>query len=289
MAKIAIIGLTGESIFMNLNQFPKVGETIRANSSYTEPGGKGYNQAVAASKLGAKVSFLSAVGNDTYGKECINTLNEYNIDHNIHIKENKRTSLATILTEKKGDNKVIVSPGASLDIEDVESFADKIKAADVLLMQLETKLSIIKKAIKIARKHKTYIILNPAPAANLDKEVLENVDLLTPNEIEAEAIFKLIDKNKCKAIITMGNKGAVILEDGKESMVPAYKVEAIDTTGAGDTFNGALAVEIAKGKSLKKAAEFANAAAALSVTKNYVINALPTRLDVESFIKKHKP
>ncbi|HZH88836.1 MAG TPA: PfkB family carbohydrate kinase, partial [Chitinophagaceae bacterium] len=127
MAKIAIIGLTGESIFMNLNQFPKVGETIRANSSYTEPGGKGYNQAVAASKLGAKVSFLSAVGNDTYGKECINTLNEYNIDHNIHIKENKRTSLATILTEKKGDNKVIVSPGASLDIEDVESFADKIK------------------------------------------------------------------------------------------------------------------------------------------------------------------
>src|SRR5690554_2915931 len=108
MVKIAIIGLTGESIFMNLDCFPMIGETIRASNVYTEPGGKGYNQAVAASKLGAEVSFLSAVGDDTYGKECINTLNKYNVNNNIIIKENKNTSLATILTDKKGDNQVIV-------------------------------------------------------------------------------------------------------------------------------------------------------------------------------------
>lgn len=284
--KIAIIGLSGQSVFMNVDRFPHLGETISAKNIHIEPGGKGYNQAVAASKLGADVSFLTAVGSDHYGKVCMDILKEYNIKVKV-LEKNKKTAFASILTDKKGDNEVIVYHGASLEKEDIKIFVDEIKNADILLLQLETPISIIKKAIAIAKEYNTFIILNPAPAINLDGYILESVNLLTPNEVEANTIFKIINRNNCRAIITLGSKGALILDQGKEIRFPTYKVETVDTTGAGDTFNAALAVEIGKGRKLNAAVRFANAAAALSVTKNYVIDSLPTKTEVDSFLNKH--
>lgn len=287
MAKIAIIGLSGGSIFMKVNSFPEKGETKVAEDLYFEPGGKGFNQAVACSRSGLKCYFLSAIGDDHYGNECKKVLMNENVDFTL-VQKNDNTSLATIITDDEGENKVIVSHGAKLHLDDLKIFSSRIKQADVLLLQLEVPINIIKKAIKIAKENNKFVILNPAPFQKIDKEIIECVDLFTPNEGEAKMLFDLYPKEIFKNIvITMGDKGAILYSDNKETIIPPYKVKAVDTTGAGDTFNAALAVRIAEGASLIEACKFASVAAAFSVIKPYVINALPKLEDVEKAYEKN--
>lgn len=283
MNKIAIIGLSGESVFMNVSEFPEIGETIIANSIHVEPGGKGYNQAVAVRRLKGECFFLSAVGNDYNGDECERVLKDEGVNYTL-IRKNTKTAFATILTNQQGENQVIVYPGAKLELSDLDYFEKYIKDADVLLLQLEIPFPIIKKAIQIAKENHTYVILNPAPATKLDQDILNNVDLLTPNEGEAKIIFNHhINRD---AVVTMGKDGAILYTNNEQIKIPPLNVKAIDSTGAGDCFNAALAVSIAQGNDLLSSCQFANIAAALSVTKNYVIDSLPTKEEVLNYLRK---
>ena len=193
MAKIAVIGLSGQSIFMHLDDFPIPSVTTHVKSYYEEPGGKGYNQAVACNKLGCNVSYLSRIGNDYYGKYCKEYMESLDIK-TFFIKDlEEKTALATILISKNGENEVIVYPGASknLNDEDLRIFKEEIYDADVLLLQYETNIDILKKAISIAKEAKIITILNPAPAIYDDQNILESVDILTPNLEEAKKLYCL--------------------------------------------------------------------------------------------------
>lgn len=193
MAKIAVIGLSGQSIFMHLDDFPIPSVTTHVKSYYEEPGGKGYNQAVACNKLGCNVSYLSRIGNDYYGKYCKEYMESLDIK-TFFIKDlEEKTALATILISKNGENEVVVYPGASknLNDEDLGIFKEEIYDADVLLLQYETNIDILKKAISIAKEAKIVTILNPAPAIYDDQNILESVDILTPNLEEAKKLYCL--------------------------------------------------------------------------------------------------
>lgn len=212
----------------------------------------------------------------------------------------EKTALATILISKNGENEVIVYPGASknLNDEDLRIFKEEIYDADVLLLQYETNIDILKKAISIAKEAKIITILNPAPAIYDDQNILESVDILTPNLEEAKKLYclpyhiNIDDMGKYLAkkvrnilIITLGDKGCLLVKDKKYKYYPAFKVKALDTTGAGDIFNAAFATMIAKENSIDEAIRYAMAAAALSVTKPYVINSIPNNDEICKFLK----
>lgn len=275
MPKISVIGICGNSVFMYADHFHKSGETLVADSVYEEIGGKGINQAIAAKRMGAEVSFLCAVGDDENGKKCIQTLKDNNINAYSAIKNGKSTPLAFILTDKNGENRVTVHKSAELSIDDVISFESEIASSDVLLLQHEVPDEVNTKAIEIANKHNVKVILNPAPIRNVSNEVAKSVFAVTPNEHEAEAIDVCRFQN---CIVTLGKKGCLINE---KRLVPSINVKAIDTTGAGDTFNGVLAVCIAEDMELEMACRYAVTASGISVGKKYVLNAIPERKEIE--------
>jgi len=296
---ITVVGLGGYSIFMSTATFPEKGETVKARNCFTEPGGKGYNQAVACARLGARTAFIGSFGNDLYGKECIDFLKKESIDtSHVKITGEKATATGVILTDMYGDNRVTVYPGAAelLRPEDILEAEEIISRSDVLLIQLEVPFDTVKCAIETANKHNVRVILNPAPAFLPEYDILKKVYLLTPNEFEATLISGIKDGNsispgrmaeKLKAsgaknvIITLGEKGAYLSCPGYDTQIEPSKVaKVVDTTGAGDTFNAALAVYIAKGFDMIKAAQFATTAAALSVAKKGVMNSIPYHDDV---------
>ena len=275
MAKISVIGICGQSVFMSVDHFHEKGETLSAEGIFEEIGGKGINQAVAAAKMGASVSFLAAVGDDNYGRECLNLAENFNIKPYLIEKEGKNTPLAFILTDKNGENRVTVHKSAELISDDVELFREEIISSDILLLQNEVPDDVNKKAIEIAADNGVKVILNPAPARKIDGETASKIFVVIPNEQESEFINTEKFKN---CIVTLGGEGCLI---NGETKIPTRKVIPVDTTGAGDTFCGALAVCIAEGMTLKKAAEYAVCASGLSVTKKYVIDSIPTREQVE--------
>ena len=296
--KIVVIGLSGESVFFQVDHFHREGETINANNLVVEPGGKGYNQAVACKKLGANVDYLTVVGDDYYGSHVIEYLENYDIKvHYDRIKDEK-TAFASILTNSQGSNQVTVFGGASnyLTTKHVDLIENAIKEADFLLVQLEISYDVVKKAIDIAKKYNTKIVLNPAPAKNkYFNSILEQVDYLTPNEIEARDIFDIPKEIKIEeygkylqaivkndVIITLGANGCLWVSANKYQYFEPRKVKCVDTTGAGDVFNAALTVML-KNNNVVEAIEFAIRASALSVTKPYVMNAIPTKKEVEEF------
>ena len=288
MNKVAIIGLSGESIFMHVKNFHKKGETIQADSLHIEPGGKGYNQAIACTRFKSKVSYLSCVGNDVYGKYCEELMKKENIKTFYIYKEDK-TPLATILTNDNGDNQVTVYPGANncLSVKDLDRFYDEIKTSDVLLLQEEIPYEVMKQALIYAYNNNVYTILNPAPSVYNISELLPYINLLIPNEIEAQAIFgsdfKEIEAKKLNVIITMGEKGIIIFDNGKKQEIPAVKTKVIDTTGAGDVFVSTVASFI-KEKSLVECAILGNKVASLHITKPYVIDAIPNYEDIKKYL-----
>lgn len=285
MARIAIIGLVGRSMFFEVPRFHSGGETITAKSLYEEWGGKGFNQAVAAARQDAAVSFLGAV-NAADAKAIKDFCLKEGIRATLATKK-KPTATAAILTDGTGETRVTVYPGAELEVKDVDGFAGSIAMADFLLLNNEVPESVNLAAVAIAKQYGVKIIFNPAPARKLPKAIVEAVTIFTPNEFEEKLLassFQLLgddglransSKLKAEVVTTLGAKGCRIGSTGE--VVPAPAVKAVDSTGAGDTFNAVLAVRLAEGEELREACVAANEAAAQSVAVRFVLPSIPQR------------
>ena len=287
--KIAVIGLSGESIFMKMDHFNEEGETVIANTYHIEYGGKGYNQAVAAARYGAKVSFLTLCGDDEISKLVEKSLKNENINSYVIKRKGKKSASACIMIDKDGRNRVVCYPGVSSEMteEDVLLFEEEIKTSKYLLLQLEMSDESLYKAIELANKYNTFVILNPAPAKKLPIEILKNVYLITPNEHEAKILFDLDNiedinyLNLNNVIITLGENGSILKEKELIYKIPVKVVKPLNTTGAGDTYNGVLAAALLEGKSLLEAAKIACVAASISVTKEFVIDSIPYKEEIK--------
>ena len=300
MSNISVLGIFVADISFSGNKIPSVGETILGDSYNIGPGGKGCNQAIAISRLGGKVSFISKLGKDNYGDLALKTLKENNINVSTIIQSaDLQTGVAGIMLEKKtGKNAINVITGApsTLNISEINKYINTIKKSKIFLTQLEIPKEVILHCLKIAKENNVITILNPAPAADISKEFFSNIDYFTPNETEAEfytgikitnekrakeASIKLLNFGLKKVIITLGEKG-LFYSDGKEDIfikaLPLKKV--IDTTGAGDAFNGGLAYALSQNKSIKESLNLANEVAGLSTLKVGAGNAMPELKDL---------
>ena len=277
MSNIAVIGIVGNSVFLPVDRFHQGGETVEASSIHFEPGGKGFNQAVAAKRCGANVSFLAAVGKE-YRKEFSDFLDGEGIKHTLVFKD-ESTAFAAIVTDKTGSNHVTVYQGAQLTALDVALFEDSIRSADILLLNNEVAEEVNVEAIRIAKMHGVRVILNPAPARVTSSYIIDQVDLFTPNEHELLGI-----ENKENVIVTLGAKGCLI-KSTDEILPTASFGAAVDTTGAGDTFNGVLTAMISKGYPLNKSARIANTVASLGVTRKYAVSSIPSSDEICQIIR----
>ena len=285
-------------------RIPAVGETILGEDFIMTPGGKGANQAVAAAKLGAEVYLVAKLGQDVFAQQSLSNFEKEGV-HTEYIVQtaDAPSGVALITVDRAGDNVIVVAPGANqkLSPQDVQEARGAIVSSGALVAQLEVPLETVEFAARLAHDSGVPFVLNPAPAQKLDTELLAMVDVLTPNETEAEILtgLKVTDENSARAaarelldrgvkavILTMGSKGYLLSDGQRTEFVPAIKVDAVDATAAGDAFTGALAVGLAQGNALFDAASFANYAAALSVTKMGAQSSMPTRREVESFIKQ---
>ncbi|QGH33212.1 ribokinase [Gracilibacillus salitolerans] len=284
--KITVIGSINMDLVTETDIVPVQGETVRGTNFQTIPGGKGANQAVAAARLGAEVTMIGRVGDDQFGDVLMDQLRKENIqvDHIDHVSHTP-TGLANIILSEQ-DNRIIIIAGANGKV--TKDYIEQIKAAiltsDYVLLQFEIPKETIFFSIELCHKHGIPVIVNPAPAMELDKATWEKATYITPNETERQQLFG--NQHNEKLIITKGKQGVSFVEAGKEQEVSAHSVDVVDTTGAGDTFNGALAVALAEGQSLTKAVTFANAAAALSVGEIGAQGGMPTREQVEQFLEK---
>ena len=267
--RLAVIGLTGNTVFMGVPHFHRGGETIHASDFHAEFGGKGFNQAVAAARQGAKVSLLTAVGSSDARGVHEFLLGE-GLDGVLSVKR-EPSAHATILTDGSGETRVTVYPGARLDPVDVDGFADRIASADLLLLNNEVPEEVNLRAAEIAAANGVKIIFNPAPARPLPDVLASRVFLFTPNAFEEESLGDVSGE----VVMTLGARGCRIRSTGQ--MIPAPEVMAVDSTGAGDTFTAVLAVRLAEGAALEEACRAANKAAAQSVTVRYVLPSLPRR------------
>ena len=299
MSDISVLGIFVADISFSGPKIPAVGETILGNKYNVGPGGKGCNQAVAIARLGGKVNFISKIGKDAYGKLALETLKKNNINtENIIQDEKLQTGVAGILVDKQsGKNAINVIVGApnSLKINEMNSQINLIKSSKIFLTQLEIPKNVTLYCLKTAKENGCLTILNPAPASEISKEFYSYIDYFTPNETEAEfytgikitnekeakqAADKLINLGIKKIIITLGEKGLFYSDGQEEIHLKASSVKAIDTTGAGDAFNGALAFSLSKGKPIKACLELANKAAGLSTTKLGAGDAMPFIKDI---------
>lgn len=289
---VCVVGSINMDLTITTMKMPMQGETVLGNEFATYPGGKGANQAIAASRLGADVNMIGAIGNDSFGMTLLNHLKSEGINVKGMMTDLKKpTGIANIILSED-DNRIIVAPGANehVDSDLVDKHRELISQSDVLLLQLEIPMKTVIHTLKIASEYNVPVIVNPAPYQTLPDVLFTSVAYLTPNEIEADAmkddpLFKSIQE---KLIITQGERGVAFYEDGAEQFLPSHHVKVKDTTGAGDTFNGALATEIGRGASIREAVNFANTAAALSVTKVGAQGGMPTRQEVEQFIRGRK-
>ena len=284
--KIAVIGLSGESIFMKMDHFNQEGETVIASAYHVEYGGKGFNQAVAAKRFGANVSFLTLCGDDEIAEKVEKTLKDENINSIVIKRKASRSASACIMIDKNGRNRVVCYPGVSsmMTKEDARLFENEIKKSKYLLLQLEMSDESLEEAVRLAKKYDTLVVLNPAPAKELPIGLLKDVYLLTPNEQEANVIFKdkkLDELEFENVIITLGEKGSVVKEKNELSVITAKKVTAINTTGAGDTYNGVLVAALLEGNNLLESAKLAGIASTISVTREFVIDSIPYRKDIK--------
>lgn len=290
---VVVIGSMNMDYVVNVNKLPKKEETISATSFTTSIGGKGANQAFAAKKLGAEVFMIGAVGNDEAGRRITERMKEENIDTTRIETVNVPTGNAMITVEESGSNTIVVYPGANDYVSKnlIGKNEDIIKEADFIILQLEIPIESVEYAVKLAKKYNKKVILNPAPAKKIPESLYEFIDILTPNETELESLSKEKDiKNGAKlllhrgvkeVVVTIGDKGCYYLSKEDEFIIDSIEVNAIDTTAAGDSFNGALAVGLCEGKSMKETLRFANIVGALTTTKHGAESSLPNRMDVD--------
>ena len=277
MSKIAVIGIAGESVFLSVDNFGETGVTVQATGYHSELGGKGFNQALAAARYGAEVSFLCACYQGDV--ERFKKITESKGVKSYFVGKETRSPYAVITTDIKGDNRVLVYRGAEIDEKDVDLFVNEIKNADILLINNEVPISVNERAVKIAKERGVKVILNPAPTRKYEKEFLDKIDLFTPNEHETDGL-----EDYQNVIVTLGEKGCFIRTT--EELVPAVKVgKVVDTTGAGDTFNGVLVACIANGMDLRKACEKANVASGIKVTRKYILDSIPKMEEIENYLE----
>jgi ribokinase len=285
MSRIIVIGSSNTDMVVKCKKLPGPGETVLGGSFLMNPGGKGANQAVAAARLNGNVTFVTKTGNDLFGERAIRQFDSEAIITNYIIKDTKNPSgIALIYVDEDGENCIVVAPGsnASLSAFDIADEVFNTEIPDVFLMQLEIPVSTVEYVAQKVASNGNRVILNPAPARQLSAELLESLYAITPNEVEAElltgirvidplsaekAAEKLMSKGVSNVIITMGAAGAFLKSDKISTMINVVPVKAIDTTAAGDVFNGALAVAISEGMELEEAVRFANNAASISVTR----------------------
>ncbi len=306
MKKIVVLGSSNMDLVFSVEEMPRTGETIKSRGFHKVPGGKGANQACACGKLGGECTFLSAVGEDDSGKRLLESLEKAGVHTDkVLKKENDTTGMAAIMVAVSGDNSIVIVPGANqaCDREYVESNMDVIEEADVVLTQFETPKEGVFKCIQEAKAAGKTVILNPAPAPDaIPKEILQGLDYLTPNETElnrltgmpVETIEELEKASKVllamgvkNVIVTLGKRGALLSNVAGSRICPAFThLKVVDTTAAGDTFNAGLAVGLAEGRCLEEAICLANAAAAISVTRNGAQTSIPTKEEADELILK---
>ncbi|WP_040205216.1 ribokinase [Neobacillus jeddahensis] len=303
---ILVIGSFMMDLVVRTPRAPQDGETIIGHNFSTFPGGKGANQAVAAARLGGSVTMAGKVGTDEYGKKALLTLEEEQIDiQNILIDDENATGIGFITLEESGNNRIVVVPGANLaySVSELDKIKSLIKNSKIMVLQLEMSLEMIEQAVSYAASFDVPVILNPAPAQKLEDSLLRKIAYLTPNESEAELLTgikitsiedaeaagkHLLEKGVKNVIITLAEKGSLIVTESGTTHVPGYTVNLVDSVAAGDSFNGALAVGISQGKPLDEVVRFANAVGALTVTKQGAIPSLPYQTEVEEFMKQNK-
>ena len=304
--KIVVVGSSNMDLVVKSPRIPAKGETILGGDFIMTPGGKGANQAVAAAKLGAEVYFVAKLGDDIFGRQSLSNLQEVGI-HTEYVEQTREapSGVALITVDDTGDNVIVVAPGANLKLspEDIKKARSVIASSGAVATQLEVPLETVEFAARLANDTGVPFILDPAPAQKLSDELLRKVDVLTPNETEAEILtgIKVTDENSAQiavkellnrgvkaVILTMGSKGYVLATKDGAQFISSVKVDAVDATAAGDAFTGSLAVGMARGKTLKDAALFANYVAALSVTKMGAQSSMPDAGQVENFIKQNQ-
>ena len=304
MSKIGVIGLGGQSAFLSAAHFPAPGETVSCRDLFFEPGGKGYNQAIACARMGVETVFVGAVGKDDNAAACRKDLMRQGVIPCL-VEKKIPTAYAVIMTDKNGENTVSVFPGAAkaLTPEDLrsEQVLAQLRDCSHLLLQNELTPECLLEACRLGRELHIPVIFNPAPAGNIPREALECSALITPNYGEAKQLAgfgetehptgealaeRFAEQGIYNAVITMGGDGAILMEQGKISAIPAFSAgTAVDTTGAGDTFNGFLTGALALGKPLQEAAKLAAVAAGISVTRPGAAGSIPTMSEIEKYRK----
>lgn len=288
-----MIGSSNTDMVVKTSNFPKPGETVLGGEFLMNPGGKGANQAVAAARLGANVSFVGRVGNDLFGKEAVAHLQEEGIDVT-HIEYDAKLSsgIALITVDQKAENTIVVASGANnaLHVDDYSKLDALIDADAIVLMQLEIPLETVRQMAQYAKSRGALVVLNPAPAAELAADILQFVDIITPNEHEISTLTQtevtdaetagkaaslLAAKGPAIVLVTMGSKGVLLFQENNQHAFAAEKIVAVDTTAAGDVFNGAFVAFLSKGYSLHQAIALANHAAGISVTRNGAQSSAP--------------
>ena len=286
--KIAVVGSINMDLVTSVKKVPAAGETVMGEAFATMPGGKGANQAVAAARLGAEVSMIGCLGSDYLGDGLLEVLKKEGIRTEAVKRVEGSSGTASIILSE-GDNRIIVVPGANHEMTPqwIEENRNVIEDSDLLLVQLEIPLNCVQIALEIAKAANVKTILNPAPMTKLPAEIIQLADYITPNEHEYQTLSEefSIAELSSRLIITMGDEGVLFYEDGKEVRIPAFNVPVRDTTGAGDTFNGALGVAICEQLGLKEAISFANRAAALSITQIGAQNGMPTKKKIQQFFE----
>lgn len=298
---ITVMGSFVMDTFALVERFPRDGETVLGHGCENAPGGKGVNQAVAAARQGAQVRMLGAVGDDEDGRIFRSMLEKERIHADgILVREHSATGRSMIMLDGRAENRIVVIPGANhlYGPEDLNAVAETVSGSALVMIQLELRQDVNEQMLRIARDAGVPVVLNPAPVANIDMELLKGVRYFTPNRSEMEfyagirieniadartAVKKLLSDGIKTIVATLGNEGAIIGDADGIRVIPGYRVEPIDTVGAGDAFNGALAARLIMGEEIDRAVDYANAVGALSVTKRGAIPSIPNRNDVLEF------
>ncbi|HCT9095580.1 TPA: ribokinase [Serratia liquefaciens] len=304
--KLVVLGSINADHILNIEQFPRPGETVIGKQYKVAFGGKGANQAVAAGRSGADIAFIACVGADDIGERVRQQLASDRIDTQpIEAIADSTTGVALIFVNAEGENVIGIDAGANAAVtpDYLARYQQKVIDADALLMQLESPLETVIAAAILAKQHQTQVILNPAPARELPDDLLATIDMITPNETEAQrltgiavnddndaarAAQALHDKGIATVIITLGSRGVWLSENGNGKLVPGFKVKAVDTIAAGDTFNGALVTALLEGKTMADAVRFAHAAAAIAVTRPGAQPSVPWREEIDAFLQQQE-
>lgn len=304
MNKVTVVGSFMYDLVTTASRRPKTGETLIGDSFGMFLGGKGANQAIAASRAGASVTMVGRLGNDLFGDQFLEKFSVEGIKTDFVIQDTENgTGVGMPLIDASGDNSIVIIPQANmaLTVENIDKAESVIADSDVLVLQCEVPMEANKRAAEIANKNDTLVILNPAPARKIPDTLLSLVDIITPNESEAEiltdmptetnsqameAAHHLLSKGVETVILTLGSRGSLLLTEKMEKRIPAYSVDVIDTTAAGDAFCGALAVILSNGSIIEEAIKIANAAGALAVTKLGAEPSLPTKKDIDQLINR---